>query len=77
MMLLNIFKKLRKYVGINVEDDEDINYYLEDNYNIKPYSEAIKIAVVYGIGMWEIKYTTFQKNGRITLAMEEMKLIIP
>ncbi|KOA19748.1 cyclic di-GMP phosphodiesterase Gmr [Clostridium homopropionicum DSM 5847] len=47
--MLNIFKKFIKYFGRNVENDKDINYYLDDDYNIKSYSESIKIAVVYGI----------------------------
>lgn len=48
IVLLDIIKKLIKYLSGNMENHKDINYYL-DNYNIKPYSEAIRIAVLYGI----------------------------
>ena len=48
IILVDIIKKLIKYLGGNMENHKDINYYL-DNYNIKPYSEAIRITVLYGI----------------------------
>lgn len=32
-----------------MEIDKDINYYLNSNYEIHPYSESIKIALIYGV----------------------------
>ena len=49
ILLVNFFKKLKKYLGINVKDNKDINNYLNGEYEINPYFESIRISVIYGI----------------------------
>ncbi|WP_073393024.1 sensor domain-containing protein [Clostridium magnum] len=47
--MLHLLRKIKSYFHKNIEIDKDINYYLNSNYQIHPYSESIKIALIYGV----------------------------
>jgi len=49
ILLLDFLKKLNKHEEINAQIDNDINKYLEGQYEINPYYEALRISVIYGI----------------------------
>ena len=44
-----LLKKLKSYIKKNSELDKDIEFYLNSNHKISPYSEALRISIIYGI----------------------------
>jgi len=44
-----LLKKLKSYIKKNSELDKDIKFYLNSNHKISPYSEALRISIIYGI----------------------------
>jgi len=49
ILLVDVFKKLKKHLHVKVKDDKDINNYLNGEYEINPYFESIRISVIYGV----------------------------
>lgn len=49
ILLFHLLEKIKSYFGKNIKIDKDINYYLNSNYEIHPYSESISIALIYGV----------------------------
>ncbi|MDD7793618.1 bifunctional diguanylate cyclase/phosphodiesterase [Clostridium sp. 'White wine YQ'] len=46
---MTVFNKIRGYVRSNSKEKNDINYYLNENYKINPFTESLRISIIYGV----------------------------